>query len=130
MQDERTVTVKRVSSYREIKKETLNHILVSSYKKAFHQIKEYLQAGDHLRKADFIVPLGGGAKIKGFDSMVEMTLELPAKRVESRIDDDEARFLGAYGALRFDSSRCNVENSYRFPRTFLRRLKNLIEEYF
>ncbi|MBN2120987.1 MAG: hypothetical protein JW734_08060 [Candidatus Omnitrophica bacterium] len=133
LEDGRLVTVKRVSSYREIKRGALNSILSSSYKKILEELKNDLEKKDYLRKVDFVVPLGGGADIKGFDAMIESVLGLPARRVETYLSDsvqNKSRFLAVLGALRFESSKFNPERSYRFPNSFFRRIKNLLEEYF
>jgi len=131
--DSRTVTIKRTSAYREIKRATLNSILSSLYKRTLEELKDYLEQKDFLREMDFIIPLGGAAKIKGFDRTLESTLALPARSVDSYISGlvkDEFKFLGSFGALKFASSKFNIEQSYKFPATFLQRIKNLLEEYF
>lgn len=131
--DERSVTVKRASSYRDIKRSDLNSVLLSSYKEILGKIKKYLEGEDLIRKIDFIIPLGGATCIKGFGKIAESTLSLPVKNVHSYVaqkQDEEARYFASYGALRFISSKFNIESSYKFPNTLLRRLKNVIEEFF
>ncbi|MFC1514661.1 cell division FtsA domain-containing protein [Candidatus Omnitrophota bacterium] len=133
LRDELSFTVKRVSSYREIKKAALNEELTASYRRILADAKAHLEQVGALRRSDFIIPLGGGAQIRGFDRLIESVFDLPVRTIDTYLPDDledKTRFLGAFGALRFESSRCNIENSYKFPRTFLRRIKNLFEEYF
>lgn len=132
LEDERSVTVKRASSYRDIKRCDLNSILLSSYKEILGKIKKYLEEEDLIRKIDFIVPLGGVAEIKGFSTIAESVLSLPVKNVASflSIQDEEKEYLSSYGALRFILSKFNIERSYRFPSSLLRRLRNVVEEFF
>ena len=133
LQDSRAVTVKRVLAYRQLSRGSFNSILSRSYIKALREVKIYLDSRNLSDAIDFIVPLGGAVKIRGFNEIAESVLSLPFKKIHSYIWGllkDELHFLDSFGALRFSSSKFNAENTLRFPTTFLRRIKNLLEEYF
>lgn len=132
-ESEKTVMLKRSFSYEEVKLRDINSVLTSSYDKSFEDIRKFLTDSKLESKIDFIVACGGGVKIKGFKKKIEQYLKNTLKNPPSFIDKEvkeRNRFLSAYGALRFPLSKINLEQSYKLPKSLLRRVVNIWEEYF
>ena len=133
LEDSRLITVKKVSKYREIKRGTLNSILLSCYQKVLEELRDILEKKDILRKIESLIIMGGASKIKGFSELAKRILSLPVNSpcfYLPLVDKDPDRFCASLGALRYPLSDFNIKNKYTQNKGLLSKIRNFLEEYF
>jgi len=133
LEDSRVITVKKVSRYREIKRATLNSILLSCYQKILEELRDILERKDILRKIESLIIIGGASKIKGFSELAKRILSLPVNPpcfYSSLVGKDPDKFCASLGALKYPFSDFNIKNKYIQNKGLLSKIRNFLEEYF
>ncbi len=133
LHSQKSVTTKREFNYKEMQLGDINSRLSRLYQEFFYKIKNLLVENNMLRKADFLVVSGGTSRIKGFKNELEHIVSIPIQKPSTYIEADlenEDEFTAAFGSLRFSSSKVNLEQTYSLPKSLLKRITNIWEEYF
>jgi len=131
LEDGREVIVKKVSSYRKIKRSRLNQILLASFRNILGSIKSNIP--DEFRsRLSKVIFVGSSISLKGLANVVENELELswqPVSLLRENYQKLPPSFWGAIGSFYFNDSDFNRQKMAS-GLNFWQKIVNVWDNYF